>query len=158
MKKITGFLSIVFAFIFMVVLASCSDNSGVEVEKSVTASTTTITFNLTFAENANLSGKTAVPHMKLYAYSETATDHVGDYLSQDKTCSFSNNVYTSSTVTFTSLTKDTKYTFRFYVTYNQNEELIATWEESTASDNEKEIKTIDDFLAMKDDREGDYMY
>lgn len=156
MKKITGFLSIVFAFIFMIVLASCSDNSGVEVEKSVTASTTTITFNLTFAENANLSGKTAVPHIKLYAYDETKENHVGEYLSQDKTCTFSNNVYTSSTVTFTSLTKDTTYTFRFYVTYNQNEELVATWEEKTSSDNAKEIKTVDDFLAMKDDREGDY--
>ena len=66
------------------------------------------------------------------------------------------NVYTSSTVTFTSLTKDTKYSFRFYVTYNQDEELIDTWVVSTANDNAKEITTAEEFLAMTDDPSGSY--
>ena len=158
MKKLTGFITIAFAFILAFVLASCGNASaGVEVDKSVTATTTSITFNLTFADNnGNLESKKAVPHIKLYGYSEEATDHVGDYLSQDKTCSFTNNIYTSSTVTFTSLTKDTKYSFRFYVTFNEAEELLDTWVFATSNDNAKEIKTKDDFLGMVDDPDGDY--
>lgn len=156
MKKITRVISIVFAFILVFVLASCSDKSGVTVEKSTTATTNSITFNLTFAENSNISSKLAVPHIKLYSYSESAEEHVGDYLSQDKSCSFENSVYTSSTVTFTSLTKDTKYAFRFYVTYNQEEELLATWIEATSNDNAKEISTKDEFLAITSDPSGDY--
>lgn len=156
MKKITGFISIIFAFIFVFVLASCSSTSGVEVEKSVSCTTTSITFNLTFAENSNLSENKAVPHIKLYAYDEAQDDKVGEYLSQDNTCKFSGSVYTSSTVTFTSLTKDTKYAFRFYVTFNQAEELIDTWICSTASGNAKEITTPEEFLMMQDDPAGSY--
>ena len=80
MKKLTGFITIAFAFILAFVLASCGNASaGVEVDKSVTATTTSITFNLTFADNnGNLESKKAVPHIKHYGYSEEATDHVGD--------------------------------------------------------------------------------
>lgn len=156
MKKLTGFISIIFTFIFVFVLASCNQTSGVEFDKSVTVSTTSITFNLTFAENSNLNEKKAIPHIKLYEYSETETDNVGKYLNQDEKCSFSSGVYTSSKVTFTSLTQDTKYTFRFYVTYNAQEELLATWIEATASENAKEIKSVEDFVAMSDDKDGDY--
>ncbi|RIA78601.1 hypothetical protein EI71_00162 [Anaeroplasma bactoclasticum] len=154
MKKITGLLSIIFAFIFTIVLASCSSTSGVEVEKNVTATTSSITFELTFARNENLENKTASPYIKAFNYDETKEDNIGTYVSKQD-CTFS-GVYTSSTVTFTSLTKGAKYVFRFYVTYNQSDELIATWVESTLSDNKKEIKTVDDFLAMKDDRDGEY--
>ena len=156
MKKITGLLSIIFAFIFTFVLASCgSSTSGVQVEKSVTATTSTITFNLTFASNENLENKTASPYIKAFNYDEAAEDNVGTYVSKQD-CKFNSGTSTASTVTFTSLTKGTKYVFRFYVTYNQSDELIETWVEETLSDNKKEINTVDDFLAMKDDRDGEY--
>ena len=46
MKKLTGFITIAFAFILAFVLASCGNASaGVQVDKSVTATTTSITFN-----------------------------------------------------------------------------------------------------------------
>ncbi|MCR5231074.1 MAG: hypothetical protein K6B64_00335 [Acholeplasmatales bacterium] len=155
MKKLTGFLTTLFAILAIFLLASCNDTSNVQVQMSSIATTKSITMNFTFAANDKITNGSAQPHVKYYTYDEEASDNIG-YFKQDTYLVFS-DTYTSSSATFDSLDMDTKYVFRLYVTYNQEEELIETWVLSTKSGVATDIVTKDQLLDITNDPSGSYV-
>ncbi len=157
MKKITKLLTIAFLFIGLLVVAACSSTSGVNATIETKSTPTSIKLEIQFGENTNLSNNKAKPHVKKYTFdSEGSTT-----FSSDTEVTFSNNNYTQSSVSFTGLSKNTKYKFVLYVTFNSYDEEITSIEASTSNigeteDNPIEIATLDDFKAMSDNRDAYY--
>lgn len=159
MKNFKIMLSLVIAFVVgLFALTACSSSSGVkasDVNITPTATTQTVTLKLTFAANDNISAKTAVPSIYEYKYDETSEEYT--YITKQEV-EFSNSVYTSATVKFTSLTASTTYRYVLYITYNSYEEEITSLEVTTKSNSSvsdaTSIKTTDEFLAIAEDPEG----
>lgn len=155
MKKLTVLLSLAFSFVLVFLLASCSSTSGIKAEIDCSASTTTITVNMTFAANENITNGSAALYVKCYNYSGDEADPVGAY-KQKEGILWTNNVYTSSSVTFQSLTKGTTYAFRLYATYKSKDEIIEEWTYAT-KDGVVEVATVEEFKTLSNDRDGDYV-
>ena len=156
MKKFVNFLAATCFLLLAFVLASCSNESGVEVTMLSNVTTKSIELNFTFGANDHLTNGDAVPHVKKYSYSETNEDNVGDYLNQDIQLSFE-NIYTSASCTFESLEINTKYVFRLYVTFNSNEELKGTWVISTKTGVATDITNKSELMDIKNDPTGSYV-
>lgn len=157
MKKITKLFSIVFLFISLFVVAACSSTSGVNATIEVKSTPTSIRLDIQFGENSNLSSKKAKPHVKKYIYDTDGTTTS----SEDKYLDFSNDVYTQTSVSFTGLSKNTKYKFTLFVDFNSYVEEITSIEASTSNigeteDNPIEITSVTDFKAMSDNRDAYY--
>lgn len=154
MKKLFGILSATFAFIGLFILASCSSKSGIKVEVDCSATTTSVTVNLTFAANEHITDGSAALYVKCYDYSGDEASPVGTY-KQKQGILWENNVYTSSSVNFESLTKGTKYAFRLYCTYKKKDEVLKEWTYETKSGT-VDVSTVAEFKAMTKDSDGDY--
>ena len=151
-----------FAFFILigviVILASCGSASGVKgVMEAKTVTTTKVTLNVAFDENDNLKNKKATASVKEYKYNESGNEYMS--VSQ---VSFSNDIYTKSEVSFTGLTKNTKYIYELYVKFNNYEDKIYTLEVTTknAGDDDQtaiEITDVDGLNAIKDDVSAHYI-
>jgi len=157
MKKIAKLLTIAFLFIILFVVAACSSTSGVNATIEAKSTPTSIRLDIQFGENSNLSSKKAKPHVKKYTYDTDGTTTS----KEDKYLDFSNDVYTQTSVSFTGLSKDTKYKFTLFVDYNGYVEEITSIDASTSNigeteDNPIEITSVSDFKVMSDNRDAYY--
>ena len=139
MKKITKLLTIAFLFIGLFVVAACSSSSGVNATMEAKSTPTSIKLNIQFGENSNLSSKKAKPHVKKYTYDTEGSTT----FSSDVDVTFSDDNYTQSTVSFTGLTKNTKYKFVLFVTFNSYDEEIVSLDASTSNIGETEDNPIE---------------
>ena len=154
-KKFKALLLIIFGLFITVALISCNSKSGVEGSLTALERTTRITVKATFGTNKNLENGDAVPHIKQYKYDDDSSEYVYD--NKDVELSFSNDVYTSASETFTGLTPDTKYLYRLYVTYKSKDKKIAEIECKTkANDETTKISSVEEFYMMEDDPSADY--
>ncbi|MGM9969966.1 MAG: hypothetical protein ACI35S_06185 [Anaeroplasma sp.] len=155
-KKIFTLICILGCFI---ILSACGGSkSGVDAEMSYVAARDKIVINVVFNDNEHLKSGKANPHIKIYTL---ASDGTETYKNEDKSLSFSNDVYTESSVTFSSLAMDTSYVFYLYVTFNGKDEKLGKLEAKTLasgtnSDNATIIKNKEEFLAMTNDPEAYY--
>lgn len=163
MKKFKTILSIVTAFVLGLVtlcLTACSSSSGLkssDVKMSPKITASTVTLSITISENDNIKSGAAVPYVYEYVYNSTSDEYE---LSTNKKqqVTFSNNVYTSSTVKFTGLEADTEYRYIFKVTYNSYEEEITSLDvktkQNSSSSDSTVITTAEEFLEIYDDPSG----
>ena len=111
MKRIKKILAGLIACFGLLFLAACSNNSSGISEKNVDMQITTTkdkaTIKLTFDENENI--KSSV----LYIVCYKVVDGADNYHTKQNV-SFSNSVYTSSTVEFKSLASKQEYKFILY--------------------------------------------
>lgn len=152
MKKITKFIGAFLALILLVVLASCGEVSF-KGSLELTATTNKITAKATFDKNAQLEESKTVVTVKLY------NEDVSSQLNKQTVDLGTEKV--EGTVEFESLTMDTKYVLKLYVSYNGNEYLVDTKDITTTSkgssiDNPISIKTVEDFLNMENERDAYY--
>lgn len=156
LKKIFAFLMVV-GFLF--ILASCGSKSGVIANMEYTASTTKIKITATFAENEHLKDKTATVSIKEYGYG----DDNSEVFKEQKSLSFSNDIYTKADVVeFSGLTKNTKYLYKLYVTFEGYAEEITTLEATTSNagdtdDDAIAITTVDDFNSIGSNPSAHYV-
>ncbi len=153
MKKITKFIGAFLALILLVVLASCGEVSF-KGSLELTATTNKITAKATFDKNAQLEESKTVVTVKLY------NEDVSSQLNKQTVDLGTEKV--EGTVEFESLTMDTKYVLKLYVSYNGNEYLVDTKDITTTSkgssiDNPISIKTVEDFLNMENERDAYYV-
>ena len=162
MKKIMSFVSLVFVAIFVFVLSACgnSNASGITESDIICKETVTynsVTLNYTFTENDNIKKGLAKFTVKQYQI-DKIEDTTGTYKNY-KDVSFSNSVYTSSSVSFTNLSSETNYMFILIMTFNGDEKemlttKVTTPKEGSSSEVSKSIKNVEDFKAMENSNEG----
>ena len=156
MKSMKVFLGI-FASLFLLILVACGSKSGVSATMTSTATTTTMKITINFSENEHLSDKSATAFIKEFLVESSDSKSLKD----TKNVTFSNNVYTTATVEFTGLSKNTAYLYELYVTYESYSELITseTFKTSASGDTKEtsiEINTIEDFNAIGNDPSAHY--
>ncbi len=153
MKRIKKILAGLIACFGLLFLAACSNNSSGISEKNVDMQITTTkdkaTIKLTFDENENI--KSSV----LYIVCYKVVDGADNYHTKQNV-SFSNSVYTSSTVEFKSLASKQEYKFILYVTFNGTDEKIVEKTATTSSTVSTEIASVDDFKNKLGTEKYDY--
>ena len=147
-----------FAFFILIgviaILASCGSASGVKgVMEAENVSTNSITIKCAFNENENLKTKKATASVKQYKVVDESTN---EYMTTSQV-SFSNNVYTKSEVSFSGLTKNTKYLFELYIQFNNYSDKIYTLDVTTKDSEVIEINTVEEFNKIGDDVSADYV-
>ena len=152
MSKIKTIIGAFVALVALVVLVACGEvkfNGSLD----LTATTNKITAKATFDKNSQLEESKTVVTVKLYNEDVTSqlnkqTVNLGDEKVEGQ-------------VEFESLSMDTKYVLKLYVSYNGNEYLIDTKDITTTSkgssiDNPISIKTVDEFLNMENEADSFY--
>lgn len=158
MKKLKGLLAGLILSIGLLILAACGGKSSGISAKDVAMELSFInknsaTIKLTFSENDNISNGSATFYVMAYKY-EDGEETSG--LRQD--VKFSGDKYTSSTVSFSSLTSDQEYHFVLFLTFNKSSKKILTIEGTTSTYVSEEIKTTDDFKNnLVNDTDGDFI-
>jgi len=155
-KKLGALMLILSAFVVAFTFTSCSSSSGVEGSISAVTTATRATVTATFGTNKKLENGDATPYIRQYKKNSSTDKYEYDDVYMDVT--FSGKVYTSAKVTFSSLEESTWYQFKLYVTYKSKDKLLDTIEvETKASDEATSISTVEDFVSMIDDPNGDYI-
>ena len=158
MKKLKGLIASILLCFGILVLAACGKKSSGITAKDVDMKVTSITKNsatikLTFTENENLSNRTATAYVSAYKITDD-----GDEFHQRKDVSFTGDIYTSSTVSFTSLATDQEYEFVLYVTYKKANKKITSVKATTTSYVSSEIASTSDFKEnLVNDTDGDFV-
>ncbi|MCR5350060.1 MAG: hypothetical protein K6E20_03610 [Acholeplasmatales bacterium] len=154
-KKLGALMLIVIAFVCTISLTSCG-SSGVDASLTAVSTATRVTVTATFGTNKNLKSGDAVPHVRQYKYNSDTEKY--EYDNVDTEMTFSNDIYTTSKQVFSSLDESTKYKFKLFITYKSKDKKEAEVECTTKASNEATaISTIEEFEAMSDDLNGDYI-
>lgn len=154
MKRILGFLGTMLSLLALCFITSCSNGSEFVGVLNLTSKKTEITANAEFDKNDKLVNKTAKALVRLYENNDEKT------YKQYKDLSLTNGI--SGSVTFSSLTADTDYIARLFVTYDGKEYEITSKEiktkaAGTTKNEATEITTADEFIAMGEEPSGYYV-
>lgn len=153
MKRIRRILAAFIAFFCLVFLASCGgSSSGVtakDVDMDITTTKDKATVKLTLSENDNIKNKKAVLYIICNKVTDTNDESKDEYHSK-QSVSFSNSVYTSSTVTFSSLITNQEYNFVLYVTFDGVDTKVTSKKAKTS-------ETVSTTIASKDDFENNLL-
>lgn len=158
MKKLKGLIASIVLCFGILLLAACGGKSSGITEKDVDMQVSAITKNsatikLTFTENDNLANGNATAYVSAYKITDDAEE-----FHQRKDVSFTGDVYTSSTVSFTSLETDTEYEFVLYVTFNKANKKIKSIKATPTSNVSSEIATTQEFKDnLVNDTDGEFV-
>ncbi len=160
LKKIIAV--IVFLFIGVFSLASCSSNKSGISESDVVISTKsktskTVKLEVRFSANDNLAKGLVTTHFKEYK----VTDGEESYANVDQSFSVDTSTY-SGEIEFTGLSATTTYRFKLYVTYSGTDSLITSYDVTTANSSQTEddavhITTTTEFINMANDPTSYYV-
>lgn len=148
MKKIMRIVAAFIAVFGLIFLASCSGStSGItanDVDMDITPTKDKATIKLTLSENDNIKNKKAVLYIICKKVVDTNDESKDEYHSKQKV-SFSNSVYTSATVSFSSLTANQEYNFILYVTFDGTDTKVTSKKAKTPDSVSTTIANRDDF-------------
>ncbi|MBQ9900298.1 MAG: fibronectin type III domain-containing protein, partial [Acholeplasmatales bacterium] len=145
MKKLKGTITAFILSLGLLILAACGGKSSGITADDVDMQITTInknsaTIKLTFTENENLASGAATAYVTSYKMED------GEETSpQRQDVKFSGDVYTSASVSFSSLTENQEYHFVLYVTFNKKNKKIKTITGNTTTEVSQEIMSTEDF-------------
>ncbi len=156
MKKIKRIIAAIIGCFSLILLVACSNSSSglssSDVDMDITATKDKATIKLTLSENDNIKNGKAVLYITCY----TVTDSTDSYHSK-QTVSFSNSVYTSSTVTFSSLTANQEYKFTLFVTFGGSDSEVVSKTVTTSDTVSTTVSTADEFKTnLANDLDGEF--
>lgn len=151
MKKLSKIFSFIFIIAMLFTVASCSKGIGIFGELSCEAKRTELDVTADFEKNEKLEEANTSISIKLYT-SE-------DVYKTTKNLKLTNGI--NGTVTFTSLTQDTEYIVKLFVSYEGQEEMldsitVSTLDTGDSEETAKVITTVEEFKSIKDDANGYY--
>ena len=157
MKKIKNMILAIIGCLGLIILAACSSNSlglsSSDIDMNITTTKDKATIKLTLSENDNIKNSKAVLYITCYTVADDSTE---TYHSKQNV-TFSNSVYTSSTVTFSSLTANKNYKFTLYATYNGSDSKILEKTAKTTDTVSTTIENKDDFKNnLPNDLDGEF--
>ena len=136
---------------------SDEEDSGItadDVDMQITTiNKSSATIKLTFTENENLVSGAATAYVTSYKIED------GEETSpQRQDVNFSGDIYTSATVSFSSLSENQEYHFVLYVTFNKKNKKIKTITGNTTTEVSKEITSKEDFTTnLVNDTDGEFV-
>lgn len=151
MKKISKIFSFMFLLASLFLLAACSKGSGIKGELSFVARRTELEITADFEKNEKLEEESTSVSLKLYSSDEA--------YKTAKALKIENGI--TAKETFTNLEANTEYIVKLFVSYEGEEEEIASIEAKTTATGSTEdtaviVKTVEDFKNIKTDAEGYY--
>ena len=159
MRKLKGLIAGIILCFGLLILSACGGKSSGITSKDVDMKVSSInkdsaTIKITFTENENISKKLATFYVVAYKYVDGSEETSGNR--QD--VSFSGDVFTSATVSFSSLASDQEYHFVLFITFEKSTKRLTFVEGTTSTYVSEEIKSTEDFKNnLVNDTDGDFI-